>query len=342
MRLMAAAAAVLVLASIADVVTCTALRHTLNGRFKHWAQDVRAQGYTLTYGTLRSDSFLWGARLIVPGLSLSGGRAVLPGGVDWHAERVVLSLTLLSPTWLTVEPEGEQTLRAAGAEAIAFFAENFNAEVPLTDERLDRIDIEAQGLAGGPRHPGHMQDVRIGSLRATLQADRAGASRTTARLSLSARQIGLPDDGHWALGATISQLDADISLASPALSGESPAEQARAWHDWGGLLTVEALSLHWGPLGVRAVAELGLDDRLQPAGTGTARVLGAEAALDALARSFILSPGVAQTAKVVLALMPVQADDGGQTRVLPFTLRDNTLSVGKTPLVHVGDITWGE
>jgi len=291
---------------------------------------------------LRGDGFPWGARLIVPSLSLSGGRAVLPGGVDWHAERVVLSVALLSPTRLTVEPEGEQTLRAAGGDPIAFFAEHFNAEVPLTDERLDRIDIAAEGLAGGPRHPGHMQDVRIGALRASLQADRAGASRTTARLSLAARQIGLPDDGHWALGATISQLDTDISLASPALSGESPAEQARAWHDWGGLLTVEALSLRWGPLSVRAVAELGLDDKLQPAGTGTARVHGAEAALDALARSFVLSPGVAQTAKAVLALMPAQADDGGQTRVLPFTLQDSTLSVGKTPLMHVGDIAWGE
>ena len=341
----AACAALLVAAIGADVVACHALRHRLAGQFKQWTLGMRAQGYTLSYGTLRTDGFPWGGRLVVPRLALSGGRAMLPGGVDWRAERVVLSLPLLSPKRLTVEPEGQQSIRAAGGPTMVFFAERLSAVVPLGDTLPDRVDIMASGLAGGWRGSHQPQDVRVGALAVTLQADRAGAARTTARMSLSASQVGLPDDGRWALGATISHLDMELSLASPALSGEGAAEQARAWHDWGGLLTIESLAMRWGPLKVNAVADLGLDDRLQPSGTGEARVHGAASALDALARGGILAPGVAQTAKAVLALMPREPGappgDGDETLVLPYTLQGSTLSVGKTPLMHVGDIVWG-
>jgi hypothetical protein len=323
----------------ADATLCQVLRNQLHAQFKLWAQGMRAQGFLVTYGALRTDGFPWGGRVVVPNLVLSGGRAVLPGGLEWHAERLVLLLPLTQPTRLTVEPEGVQELQLAGGPAVAFFAEQLSATVKLGSLRPDQIDVTAEGLAGGFRHSPAPQDVRIGALKVTLQAEREGAARTTARMSVSARQVGLPDDGRWPLGATISRLTMDLSLASPALSGESAAEQAQAWHDWGGLLTVESLALRWGPLDVDAVAELDLDARLQPAGSGTARVRGATAALEALSRGGALPAGVAATANAVLALMPVEA---GETRVLPFTLAASTLSVGKTPLMRLGDVDWGK
>jgi hypothetical protein len=331
-------AALALLAAGADAAACQALRHRLHAQFKLWAQGMRAQGFMVTYGTLQTDGFPWGGRLVVPTLALSGGRAMLPGGLDWHAERVVLLLPLTRPAQLTVEPEGVQEVQLAGGPAVAFFADQLSATVKLGRARPDEIDVMAEGLAGGFRHSRAPQDVRIGKLQVTLQAEREGAARTTARMSVVAQQVGLPDSGRWPLGATISRLDMDLSLASPALSGESALEQAQAWHDWGGLLTVESLAMRWGPLDVNAVAELDLDSRLQPAGSGTARLRGASAALAALSRGGALPEGVAATANAVLALMPVEA---GETRVLPFTLAANTLSVGKTPLMRFDDVAWG-
>ena len=314
----------------------------MSRQFNQWAQSLRDQGFTVTHRDLQGSWLPWSVRLIVPGLTVSGGKAMLPGGLNWHADQLDLSLALLTPTTLTVTPSGEESLKAAGAPGIVFFAEDLAAVVPLGTSP-DEIDITAEGLVGGLAASPQRQDMRIGTLRLSLQAARGGAARTSARLSVQARGVGLPDDGRWPLGATINRFDTDLSLASPALSGDAPAEQARAWRDWGGVLTIQSLELHWGPLNLQGAAELGLDAHLQPEGRGQARVGGWAETLDSLARSGTIQPGVAQTAKAVLALMahPAQDNADGQTLELPFTLQDSTLSVGKIPLMRFGEVVWG-
>lgn len=315
----------------------------MRGQFNHWAQSLREQGFLVTYRTPQGSFAPWRVRLTVSALAVSGGKAMLPGGLNWHADQLNLSLSLFSPDTLTVTPEGEQMLQAAGAPGIVFFADQLDAVVPLGVSHPDEIDIQSQGLVASLAASPHRQDLRIGTLDLSLQAARGGAARTSARISIAARGVGLPDDGRWPLGATISRFDSDLSLASPAISGDAPAEQARAWRDWGGVLTVQSLELHWGPLTLRGTAELGLDQHLQPAGAGEARVAGWAPTLDALARGGTIQAGVAQTAEAVLASMahPAQDDVDGQTLELPFTLQDSTLSVGKIPLMRFGEVVWG-
>jgi len=326
-----------------DWLACRGLMSTMHGQFKRWAQNLREQGFVVTYREVNGTILPWRVHLAIPSLSVTGGRAMLPGGLKWHADQVDLSLALLSPTMLTVTPEGEQTLEVAGAPAIVFFAEHLDAVVPLGTSRPDEIDIKADGLAGGLAASPLHQDLRIGALSLSLQAARGGAARTTARLGIEARGVGLPDNGRWPLGATINRFDANLSLASPALSGDAAVEQARAWRDWGGVLTIQSLELHWGPLTLQGAAELGLDQHLQPSGRGLARVGGWAATLDSLARGGTIQPGVAQTAKAVLAPMarPAQDSSGLETLELPFTLQDSTLSVGKIPLMRFGEVVWG-
>jgi hypothetical protein len=326
-----------------DLIACRALMATISGQFSQWAKSLREQGFTVAYREPIRTILPWRVRLAVPQLSVSGGKAMLPGGLTWHADQVDLSLSLLSPDTLTVTPDGEQALQAAGAPGIVFFADQLDAVVPLGTTHPDEIDVRSQGLVVSLAASPHRQDLRIASLQLSLQAARGGASRTSARLSIAARGVGLPDNGLWPLGATINRFDTDLSLASPALSGDAPVEQARAWRDWGGVLTVQSLELHWGPLILRGTAELGLDQHLQPAGPGEAIVTGWSPTLDALARGGTIQPGVAQTAKAVLASMahPAQNDPDGQTLELPFTLQDSTLSVGKIPLMRFGEVVWG-
>ena len=342
-RWVLAGAAGLVLLVGADWLACRALMSNMKGQFNQWAHNLRDQGFTVAYGPPRGSFSPWGARLIVPALSISGGKAMLPGGLIWHAERVDLSLALLQPDTLTVTPAGEQTLKAAGLPGVAFFADDLTALVPLSSGRPDEIDITAEGFSGRLANQPHAQDLRIAAVQLSLQAARGGAARTSARLSLEARGVDLPDEGHWPLGARIGRFDIDLSLASPALSGDAAVEQARAWRDWGGVLTVQSLNLHWGPLTLNGAAELGLDQQLQPEGQGEAHVGGWAEALDALARTGSVQTGVAQTAKAVLALSahPDQGDATGQTLELPFTLQNSTLSVGRIPLMRVNEIVWG-
>ena len=344
MRRLLIVACVLVMAAlVADWVICHALMSTMRQQFKSWAQNLREQGFSVTYRGLQGSYLPWRVRVTVPDLTLAGGKAMLPGGLHWHAERLDLSISLISPATLIVTPAGEQTLKAAGAPGIFFFAEQLSAVVPLGTSKPDEIDIEASDMVAGLAESPRREDLRVGSLSLSLQAARGGAARTSARLSIASRGVGLPDNGRWPLGATINRFDADLSLASPALSGNAPIQQARAWRDWGGVLTVQSLGLHWGPLKLEGAAELGLDQRLQPTGLGQARVGGWAATLDALARGGTIQPGVAQTAKAVLALMARPAHDNpdGDTLELPFTLQDSTLSIGKIPLMRFNEVVWG-
>jgi hypothetical protein len=342
-RLIALAAVAVLLPSL-DWAACAILRHRMRTEYAAWTAAITSQGWTVHADKLREDGFPTGATLTIKNLDLAGGRAMLPGGLDWRASRVVLSLGLLHFWRLDVEPQGEQTIRVAGAKAVVFSADSLTASVPLGRGRADSIDLTADGLSAGMLASRQRQDVHIDHLALLLRADRGGAARIAAEARIDASGIALPDNGRWPLGATVRNAAATIELASPALSGVAAAEQARAWRDWGGALTIQALSLRWGPLDLHAQAKLDLDDRLQPAGAGTATVQGWAQTVDALAAGGSLPNGMADTVKMVMGLMartPADAaNDGQATLSLPFTLKDSTLSVGKIPLIRLHSVDW--
>jgi hypothetical protein len=276
--------------------------------------------------------------LTITGLDLSGGHAMLPGGLDWRADRVVLSLGLLDFWTLIVEPQGQQVVRLAGMRAITCSADSLVASVPLGRGRADRIALEADGLTAGVLGPKERPDFHIDHLALRLMARLKGAARIDASADFDATGVELPDDGRWPLGALVKHAAADISLASPALSGVAAADQARAWHDWGGVLTIQNLVLLWGPLDMQAQAHMGLDDALQPAGAGHTVIKGWAQTVDALAAGGVMPDGMAQTVKIVMGLMS-KGPDGALN--VPFQVKDSTLSVGKIPLVKLHVVDWG-
>jgi hypothetical protein len=342
------AAGALVALLALDWLGCRWLLQRMQTEYAQWQRDAESQGWRVSSAAATGGGFPLGATLKIPDLTLSGGQALVPGGVDWHAQRVMLSLSLLNPWRLDVAPEGQQTVRAATGRTVALNADVLLAQVPLGGGRPDHIHIEIAGLTAGMRGSGNPQDVRIDGLDLQLSAARGVAARTSLQLDVQAHGLGLPDKGRWPLGATVSRLEAQISLASPALSGLAPAEQARAWRDWGGTMEVTRLAVKWGPLDMSGSATLGLDDRLQPAGHGRAEVRGWQATLDALASAGTLPQGVAQTAKAVLSLMAPASggatgvgDEGGAPLSLPVTLKDSTVSLGNIPLLRVRPLAWG-
>jgi hypothetical protein len=329
-----------------DWVGCRVLLRRMQAEFAQWQLAAESQGWRVASAAVMGGGFPLGATLKISGLSLSGGQALVPGGLDWHAQRVMLSLSLLRPWRLDVAPQGEQTVRVATGQTVVLNADVLLAQVPLGGGRPDHIHVEIAGLTAGIGGSGHPQDVRIDRLDMQLQAARGGAARTSLQLDVQAHGLGLPDKGRWPLGATVSRLETEISLASPALSGRAPVEQARAWRDWGGTVEVTRLALKWGPLDMSGSATLGLDDKLQPAGHGQAEVRGWRATLDALVSGGTLPRGVAQTAKAVLSLMaPATGSKGddalGAPLSLPVSLKDSTVSLGTIPLLRVRPLVWG-
>jgi hypothetical protein len=331
------AAAVLVVVGAGDYLACRLLLARMRGAYEAWRSSVTAQGWTVQSGEIAGGGYPFGATLVIPGVTLTGGRAMVPGGLDWKAERVLLSLSLLSPLHLHVTAAGEQTLRVASLPAVAFSADDLDAAVPLGGGRPDQIDVTATDLTGGIAASAQHQDVRIDRFAISVHTQGHASARTSADITISGRNVQLPDNGRWPLGATITQLELSAALASPALSGQAPLDQARAWRDWGGTVNVSHLLLHWGPLTLSGHFTLGLDRDLQPTGSGEVTMAGWSPALDALAGGGVIPPGMAQTAKAVLALM--SADNSGSLTV-PLSLKDSTVSAGKIPVARVGRLQW--
>lgn len=121
----------------ADGLACAALQHRMHREYAAWVDTISSQGWTVHTDTVRDGGFPFGATLTITGLDLAGGHAMLPGGLDWHADRLVLSLGLLRFWQLSAEPEGEQVIRAAGTKAVTFFADRLWATVPLGRGRAD-------------------------------------------------------------------------------------------------------------------------------------------------------------------------------------------------------------
>jgi hypothetical protein len=122
--------------------------------------------------------------------------------------------------------------------------------------------------------------------------------------------------------------------------GNLPDRLAR-WRDRGGTVGVQRFAMTWGPAHTQASATITLDQQLQPMGAATLRVVGWEAASDALGRSGTIDPRAATVVRAMLGLVARQPDDGGPSEVeLPVTLEEGIVSVGHVPLFRVPTVSW--
>ncbi len=332
-----------VLAGLADGLIWLWATSALAAGVDRWTAQLRAQGWTVETGSRAEGGWPLAAIVTINDIRVAGGEHMLPGGLDWHTGSVTLAVSFAAPLVLSVTPEGHEWLRLSHVTPVVFDADRIQALVPLWG--VDRAqaelvaDLMADRMTGGLDGSHHPQDVRLESLLLHVHTQ-TGARGVEAKIDLAARGIELPDIGRWPLGATVSAASAKVDLVSPRLpdGAQAPADQARAWRDLGGSLALTEVKLRWGPLVLQGGVKLGLDDRLQPAGSGTATVSGGQAALDALVDGGVVLPGVGATAKAVLGAMAPAA--GGDSVRLPFVLHDSTFSVGPIPLLRVNDILW--
>ena len=310
-----------------------------------WTEDAGRQGWVVTQGPRLLAGWPFAARLVIGKAAITGGVQLVPGGLSWFSQRIVLTVSLFHPTRLQLQAGGQQNVTLSGLPDIAFTGTLLAASIRLWGGGQNLAQLHAAGVSGGLAGSRHTQDVQVAGLDLGLaDVDVGGADAAhawpSARLDVHASGIGLPDTGQWPLGALVSVLDATLMLKSPAAPASGPGNmqtQARAWRDGGGRLDARNLRLRWGPLDMRATASLGLDARLQPAGAGRADVAGSQATLQALAGGGVITPGLAATGSAVLAFMP-QAPDGAVR--LPFILRDSTFSVGNVPVFQMKDLVW--
>jgi hypothetical protein len=317
------------------------VQRQLASSYAAWADGARAAGWTVEAGSTVGGGWPLAAELRVTNLVLSGGKAIVPGGIAWRSPLVTLRVGLQDPRALDVVAEGQQHVRLGSLPEIALTADQLQATLLLQSDAPPRdVDLLVNHLVADvmPKR-GAAGRVTIGLLQG--HADLNVPPGSSAGFSSSAEAVELPEAVKWPLGSRISSVALDGAISGALGRGGSQAEWAAAWRDSGGSLEVHRLAVGWGPLGVSATATLALDDQLQPMGAGTARLVGYAAALDALANNGTVSRSAVTAAKAVLSLLAPTPGDGEPSEVeVPLTLQYRTLSMRQVPLVRLPELDW--
>ena len=297
-----------------------------------WQAAATAQGWAVRAGAATRAGWPFAADLVLHDVTLAATPDLLPGGAGWSAGQVVLHLSPLAPELLEVRLEGTQRLHGGFSSEIPFTSGHLTLTVPLRGAGPVQIDA-AQISFAAP-----LAGMTVGLLTGQVQP---GA---TLGFEIAAEAIALPPPPapQPALGGRIASATVAGALAGtlPPPSADVAARLA-AWQRSGGRLLVRHLAIGWGPLGLTGTATLGLDDALQPEGTGSVRVVGYAAALGALAAGGVLTPAAAQAIRAVLTLLARTPEGGGAPEVaLPLALHTRLLRAGAIPLGRLPAIDW--
>jgi hypothetical protein len=323
----------------ADTIYWWVAEQRLGENFAAWVALRRSDGWTITSDAPQRGGWPAAAVLTLPGVSLSGGNAIVPGGLAWRADRLSLEVALARPTILRVSASGEQSLRLGENPAVSYSAGNMLATLPLPpgDQPPASIDFAAAELViGTPGRDAPDADTRVKSLQAHVDIRPSALA-----ISLAADTLTPPAAVGAVLGPTITSLTVDGALDGPLVPGRTPADSAKAWRDGGGQTTIQRLALRWGPLDLTANGTLALDERLQPKGDGDAKVVGYAETIDACAAHGVISRSAATAAKAVLSLLAHTPEDGGPSDVdVPLSVRHGMLSMRDVPLIRLPELHW--
>ncbi len=312
----------------------------LQSGFAGWVGARRAEGWTVRNGVPIPGGWPLAATLTVPDLELSGGQPDIPEGIEIGAGRATLAVSFLRPRVLMVSFAGGQHVRVGEAPDIPFRADRLRATLPLIVGGRT-ADIEAANIRAGTTTGG----LSIGLLQLHIEAKPA-APQGEAAISFagSAENIGLPPlppPRAWPLGGQVASVSIEGAVNGPLPRAPGLAARAIGWREGGGTLEISRGAVGWGPLGLTGSATLALDERMQPMGAATVRLVGYAEALDALGASQAITPRAALAAKAVLSLMTRQPEGGGALEVeVPLTLQKQVLSLGRIPLARMAEWSW--
>lgn len=312
-----------------------------------WRTQRQRAGWTIETGAPQRGGYPLAATVTVPSVRLHGDMmdalGVLPGGLTWNAERVVLQVKLIQPRLLQISATGAQQLQVADSPEIPFRADQLRLVFPLEPGFPRWSDLTIAQLRAGVPTGDTAVGVTVGAFRAHGDLRPAAPQGEAAvTFALRAETIRLPGTIPWALGPDVARVDLDGFIGGPLPRGGTPAQAAIQWRDGGGTIEVGALRVDWGKLAVNASATLALDEQLQPMGTGAARIVGQTEALDALVDSGALTPRAAQMVRTMIALFaaPAAQPIGDGAVEIPLTLQDRRLLTRQLPLGRVPVLQW--
>ncbi|MDE2514947.1 MAG: DUF2125 domain-containing protein [Rhodospirillales bacterium] len=315
----------------------------LEAGFTAWRHQAEAAGWQVAAGSPGHGGWPFDARLDLRDVSLTGGTAVMPGGLALQAPRLALDIGLFSlPYTLRILPR-DPVLRLGAASPIVLHAERFTITVTPQQGAAPVVDVAGKSVTLTPQGASADHAVGIGLLQAHTDLP-AASGGAVLHYTSSLEAILLPAGQRWALGRHLSSISLEGSLGGlAALQPGAPSARAlaAAWQKAGGVLDLKRLAMGWGPLGLSLAGSARLDDGLQPVMSATARIVGYAGTLQALARGGVISADAAGAAAAVLGLLAHAPEGGGPSEVVvPVRLQAGQVSIGGVPVARPGSVDW--
>ena len=361
-----AAPALLLLASLllaADTLAWLGMQRLLDHRLGHLERHAQQSGWHFDIASGTRGGWPLAATLTLSAPRLHGADTLVPGGITWSGERIVVVFSPVHPRRITILAGGTQTISAGEAaplvgRSLRFWGAETALHLPTASSRgRGELSFDAGALHVALPGAGPDDVLTVAGLDGTLRWNEAARA-----LRVGLHGIGLP---HSSLaqpsGAQSSLAPSSVartdrvaatqiipaaSLELSLIGSADPhagdlAARIRAWRDGGGRVLLRQASLDWSDATIEASGQASLDGNFQPDGAFSVRMKGADAVLDRLVRSGRITQEAAGAMRAVIGLIGAARDAGPKpgsaalSLELPLELRGGTLLLGQIPLLRI-------
>lgn len=307
-----------------------------------WIAARRAEGILIGYARIETGGFPGAVRLTFIEPAVVAG-----GGWRWSGPRAEARVNPVRPGRPVIRLIGEQQLEivtarrrlhlrgAAGELAVVGEVSNGRLEGGTLSVRALTIRGPRPLFGGKPLVVGRL-DVSLRRL-SVIAADRVPPSLTVA---VAAADIILPKTAATPLSPAVETLTVQ-AVVHGRIDGPPWCEAVRRWVDAGGFVKIGRLALTYGPTSLEGEGKVAFDAARRPAVVLIARIAGAFQLIDRLRAAGLIRRGDAVGAKVALALLAREPEDGGAPVVpVQLTMRDDRVFAGPLRLFRWPPIRW--
>jgi hypothetical protein len=161
-------------------------------------------------------------------------------GTRFTASSLGVTATPFNPRLWVLDDAQNPTLSLSGGPVRPLLADNLQASLRFKAAGFERLSVTFDALNASGQ-----QGWSLGSGAVHLVTDPKDNDVLAMRADLSAIKIGKPLDGPSAiLGQTINK----VMIAGPISKAQALTRSTRQWSDAGGVLTIMAGELIWGPI----------------------------------------------------------------------------------------------
>ena len=265
----------------------------------------------------------------------------------WRGNRAVIDIKPWSLSNFRFDLSGLNSFSVTGADGQYEFiseAKSIDADVIMTNSRIEKLKLMAQGLHISEKLSGI--ETSIGRFffdtQLFLKAENSNTkaeNRTSRILELKLNDIQLPEKYGQFFSNHLDRIYMNLRVSEnlkPALN----IDDLKTWRDAGGIIDIDSFEGYSGKLRVFGSGTLALDKKLQPLLALTANFVGIVPLINRLTSFGFINRRTAYLTKFFLSGILQRSITDTKSISVPLTIQDSRLSIGPAKILTMPFINW--